>query len=88
MPSKNGCVFSRAPFFCDYVVNRAEEATPSLGKTPEDRKQLLTSGGLTIHTTIDLRDQDAADASVRAHVHPTDQRDRRASRWSSRAPAT
>ena len=45
----------------------------SLGKTAEERKQLLRSGGLTIRTTLDLRMQEAADRSVRAHVYPTDQ---------------
>ena len=37
------------------------------------RKKLLYTGGLTIHTTIDLRFQRAADNSVRHHVFPTDQ---------------
>jgi membrane peptidoglycan carboxypeptidase len=45
----------------------------SLGKTPEERKKLIRSGGLTIRTTIDLRYQAAADRSVREHVFPTDQ---------------
>ncbi|GAB3762153.1 membrane peptidoglycan carboxypeptidase [Nocardioides ginsengisegetis] len=72
IPSKNGCVFSRAPFFCDYVVNKLLH-DPSLGRSVKDRKSLLYSGGLTIRTTVDLRDQDAADASVRSHVFPTDQ---------------
>jgi membrane peptidoglycan carboxypeptidase len=70
--SRNGCVFSRSPFFCDYVVNVLMKDR-SLGKTPQDRKTLLRSGGLTIRTTIDLRMQDAADAAVREHVDPTDQ---------------
>ncbi len=69
--TKNGCVFSRAPFFCDYVLNYLMK-DPALGKTAEDRKQLLYSGGLTIRTTIDPRFQAAADASVRRHVFPTD----------------
>ena len=71
VPAKNGCVFSRAPFFCDYVL-RYLEHDPALGKTVEDRKKLLYSGGLTVRTTIDLRDQDAADKSVRSHVFPKD----------------
>ena len=71
-PSRNGCVFSRAPFFCDYAVN-VLMADRSLGKTVEDRRQLLRSGGLTIRTTIDLRMQDAADRSVSSHVYPQDQ---------------
>ena len=71
-PAQNGCVLSRAPFFCDYVVN-VLMADESLGKTPEERKKLIRSGGLTIRTTIDLRYQAAADKAVRAHVYPTDQ---------------
>ncbi len=70
--SRNGCVFSRSPFFCDYVINVLMKDR-SLGKTTEDRKQLLRSGGLTIRTTIDLRMQDAADKSVQAFVYPQDQ---------------
>jgi membrane peptidoglycan carboxypeptidase len=68
----NGCVNSSAPFFCDYVVNYLEH-DPALGKTPTARKKLLYTGGLTIHTTISLRDQRAADASVSKHVYPTNQ---------------
>ncbi|HET7431708.1 MAG TPA: penicillin-binding protein [Nocardioides sp.] len=68
----NGCVNSSAPFFCDYVVNYLEHDR-ALGKTPNARKKLLYTGGLTIHTTISLRDQRAADNSVRKHVYPTDQ---------------
>ncbi|HEU4810718.1 MAG TPA: transglycosylase domain-containing protein [Nocardioides sp.] len=70
--ARNGCVFSRAPFFCDYVLNTLMEDR-ALGKTPEERRRLLYSGGLTIRTTIDLRYQDAADSSIRSHVRPTDQ---------------
>ena len=67
VPTKNGCVYSRAPFFCDYVLSTLLR-DPSLGKTPKERKRLLYSGGLTVHTTIDLRDQAAADRSVSDHV--------------------
>jgi membrane peptidoglycan carboxypeptidase len=72
VPTPNGCVNSVAPFFCDYVVKYLE-ADPALGKSVAARRKLLYTGGLTIHTTIDLRDQKAADESVRAHVFPTDQ---------------
>ncbi len=68
----NGCVNSSAPFFCDYVVNYLEH-DPALGKTASARKKLLYTGGLTIHTTISLRDQRAADNSISHHVFPTDQ---------------
>lgn len=70
--SQNGCVNSSAPFFCDYVVRRLL-SDPTLAQTPEERRKLLYSGGLTIKTTLRLGDQRAADASVERHVHPTDQ---------------
>jgi len=70
-PNRNGCMFSRAPFFCDYVVNYLK-SDPALGENAKQRQQLLLSGGLTIKTTIDLRFQDAADTSVRQHVYPRD----------------
>ena len=71
-PSPNGCQQSQAPFFCDYAVNYLLK-DKSLGDTVKDRKRLLQSGGLTIHTTLDLDYQAAADAAVSAHVDPTDQ---------------
>ena len=71
-PSDNGCVNSLAPFYCDYVLNYLWH-DKSLGKTVDERKKLIKSGGLTIKTPIDLRFQKAADASVKAHVYPTDQ---------------
>jgi membrane peptidoglycan carboxypeptidase len=70
-PARNGCLGSKAAFFCDYV-RRYLLADPSLGKTVDDRQQLLNSGGLTITTTVDLRFQEAADKSTASHVKPTD----------------
>jgi len=70
--ANNGCVSSAAPFFCDYAVQYLLQ-DKALGKTVEDRRRLLYTGGLTIRTTLDLRMQRAADKSVAAHVHPTDQ---------------
>jgi membrane peptidoglycan carboxypeptidase len=70
-PTRNGCVSSQAAFFCDYAL-RYLEADPSLGKTVEDRKQLILAGGLTIKTTVDLRFNKQANAAVAAHVQPTD----------------
>jgi len=71
-PAANGCVNSQAQFFCDYVLSYLMQ-DPQLGKTPEERRKLLYSGGLTIRTTVDMRYQLAADRSVRSHVDPTDQ---------------
>ncbi|WP_297737805.1 transglycosylase domain-containing protein [Nocardioides sp.] len=70
-PSPNGCQQSQAPFFCDYAVNYLLR-DKSLGETVKERKRLLQSGGLTIHTTIDLDYQAGADAAVQAHVYPKD----------------
>ena len=67
----NGCVTSPAPFFCDYVHSYLL-ANPALGKTRREREQTLRTGGLTIHTTVDLRFQRAADQAVRDRVNPTD----------------
>ena len=68
----NGCVTSGAPFFCDYVLSyllRDEQ----FGKNPEERLKLLKTGGFTIHTTIDMGMQQAADTSVQSHVYAQDQ---------------
>ena len=70
--AQNGCVNATAPFFCDYVINTLKK-DPDLGATEADRMKLLTSGGLTIKTTLKMPNQKAADASVSAHVHATDE---------------
>jgi membrane peptidoglycan carboxypeptidase len=67
----NGCVNSRAPFFCDYVLTYLLQ-DPQLGATLQERKNVLKNGGLTIKTTIDMTAQQDADNSVAAHVSPTD----------------
>ena len=65
----NGCVFSAAPFFCDYVIQYLLK-DDALGDKKKDRRQLLNTGGLTIRTTLDLDYQRAADTSVRERVYP------------------
>lgn len=67
----NGCVNSGAQFFCDYVV-RWLKTDPALGETPAEREALIFNGGLTIKTTIDMRFQKAAQASVKSHVFKDD----------------
>jgi membrane peptidoglycan carboxypeptidase len=69
--SNNGCVSTRAPWFCDYVKEYLLE-DESLGRTRNQRERLLNAGGLTIHTTLDPRFQIAADNAVKAHVFPKD----------------
>jgi membrane peptidoglycan carboxypeptidase len=65
----NGCISSKAEFFCDYVRNWLL-TQPSLGETREDRERLLLAGGLTVRTTIDLRFQRATERAVRNQVDP------------------
>ena len=70
--SRNGCLGTEAPFFCDYV-RRYLMADPALGRTAEDRAQLLNGGGLTIRTTLDLGFQKAADRATDNAVNERDQ---------------
>jgi membrane peptidoglycan carboxypeptidase len=63
----NGCVTSKAPFFCDYV-QREILTNPVFGRTGEARKRLLQRGGLTIQTTMDWKVQRAAQHAIDRHV--------------------
>ncbi|MBC6461100.1 penicillin-binding protein, partial [Actinomadura sp. HBU206391] len=63
----NGCVTSKAPFFCDYV-QREMLANPVFGQTVEDRRKLLQRGGLTIRTTLDWKVQRAAQRALDRRV--------------------
>lgn len=68
-----GCVTSPYPFLCDYVRRTLlSDAMPSLGKTPEERRNLLNRGGLTIQTLIDPKTQDAAEEAVNQLIKPGD----------------
>jgi len=65
----NGCVSSKAPWFCDYAENWLL-TQPALGTNRADRERLLLAGGLTIRTTLDLRFQRAANRAVKSHSDP------------------
>jgi membrane peptidoglycan carboxypeptidase len=67
----SGCLNSRAPFFCDYLVEYLLD-DEQLGATREERMNLLKNGGLTIKTTLSIADQQAADQAVANHVLPQD----------------
>jgi membrane peptidoglycan carboxypeptidase len=56
----NGCASSSAPFFCDYVLSLINN-DKALGAA---RAQLNGGGGLRIYTTLDARDQGAAQHAV------------------------
>jgi membrane peptidoglycan carboxypeptidase len=68
----NGCVSSKAAWFCDYLLEYLED-DKDLGKTADERLHAIYGGGLTIRSTVDLRMQKAADKSVANHVYATDQ---------------
>ncbi|CAA9407505.1 MAG: Multimodular transpeptidase-transglycosylase [uncultured Propionibacteriaceae bacterium] len=70
-PMHNGCVGSEFPFLCQYVIKTLEK-TPSLGKTVEDRMNLLLRGGLTVETKVDRETQRRAQKAVSAVVDPRD----------------
>ncbi|MFC6150395.1 transglycosylase domain-containing protein, partial [Mumia xiangluensis] len=67
----NGCVSTKAPFFCDYV-QRYLLQDKSLGKDRDERLHTLETGGLTIKTTLEPKFQRAADKAVHGRVAPTD----------------
>ncbi|MFT4289055.1 transglycosylase domain-containing protein [Nocardioides sp.] len=69
--NQNGCVSSKAAFFCDYVLRWLKQ-DPALGRTPDERENLLETGGLTIKTTLRMADQKAADTAVSDNVYATD----------------
>ena len=56
-----------APYFLDYVQRLItyDPRFRMLGKTAQQRQQQLFTGGLKIHTTVDLDMQAAAEAAVR-----------------------
>jgi membrane peptidoglycan carboxypeptidase len=70
-PTRNGCVGTRYPFLCDYVYKSLLN-TPSLGKTVEDRENMVKRGGLVIETKIDPKSMDLAQKNVSRVVGPTD----------------
>jgi len=70
-PTYNGCTRSPVPFFCDYIT-RVILNDPIFGETERDRSDVLSRGGLTIRTTIDLKAQQGADAALKKWTDPTD----------------
>ncbi|MQA83060.1 MAG: glycosyl transferase family 51 [Streptosporangiales bacterium] len=65
--TRNGCMGTKAPFFCDYVLNEIK-TDPVFGKTRDDRLALLLRGGLTIKTTLSPKVQRAAQRALTNYV--------------------
>ena len=66
-----GCAVSSLPLFCQWVTNSLL-SLPELGATRADRQAALDAGGLTITTTLDPTDQQAAEAAATSRVAVTD----------------
>jgi penicillin-binding protein 1A len=58
----------KAPYFVDYVRREALDLE-QLGGTTEGRRNRLDNGGLTIKTTLDPKELDAATAAATAHLN-------------------
>jgi len=61
------CLSSPYPYWCEFVINYVEQM-PELGKTVEQRRHLLRTGGLTIQTTLDPKIQQIAQEEVTKRV--------------------
>lgn len=63
-----------APFFIDYVTRLIQHSDqfPDLGESVADRANTLFRGGLRIHTTLDLKMQEAAEDAIRRTLNQRD----------------
>jgi len=70
---KDGCITAdgSAKFFCNYVYNTFIESS-AYGKTQADRVALWQRGGLTIQTTMSVKDEKSADAAIAKRVYASD----------------
>ena len=70
----NGCLYaSDAKFACDFA-QRLVPTLAALGATAEDRKSAWARGNYKIYTSIDLNQQDVAQAALYASAPPTETR--------------
>jgi membrane peptidoglycan carboxypeptidase len=71
-PLDVGCESAKgAAFFCDYVIKEVM-SSPEFGKTRDERSSLLYRGGLKITTTLDIKKQRAAEATINDAVPAND----------------
>ncbi|GAA6527606.1 transglycosylase domain-containing protein [Intrasporangium sp. DVR] len=64
---KSTCLASPYPYWCEFVINYVE-TMPELGKTVEQRRRLLRTGGITVQTTLDPRIQKIVQEEVTRKV--------------------
>lgn len=71
-PVENSCeAAGGGAYFCDYVT-KVILNDPVFGETQAKRYDLLTRGGLTIHTTLDSKAQKAANKELRNSIPAKD----------------
>ena len=70
---QEGCITAAgsAAFFCHYVYDNFLQDT-QYGATQADRLAMWNLGGLVIHTTMSVQDEQAADKAESKYVYPTD----------------
>ncbi|GAA1357624.1 transglycosylase domain-containing protein [Streptomyces beijiangensis] len=70
---RSGCItaIQGAGFFCDYV-RKTFLTDPAFGKTEEERQKVWATGGLTIRTTLDPRNQAASNDAATSKVNKDD----------------
>lgn len=68
-PTERGgsCLDGEQPFFCDYVM-RWLRGSEVLGRTQEDRDQMIHQGGITVRTTLDATVQRSARDAIERYV--------------------
>ena len=68
-PTERGgsCYHGEQPFFCDFVM-RWLRGSDVLGELQEERDEALTTGGITVQTTLDGDVQRAAEKAIEKYV--------------------
>ncbi|USQ79647.1 penicillin-binding protein [Ornithinimicrobium faecis] len=67
--SQRSCMNSAHPYFCDYVTEWLLQHD-ALGETREERETLLTTGGLTITTTLEPAMSDLINKRTKEYAPP------------------
>ncbi len=67
----NGCINSKYPFVCNYVLNALLD-DPALGKTRDERNDAILRDGLNVQTQLDPDAQDKAQTAVSDFINPKD----------------
>ena len=73
-PPASGCLYAKdAKFACDYA-RRLVPTLEALGNSPAEREANWARGGYELYTSIDLKQQDVAQASIDKNAPATEKR--------------